>query len=283
MPGAKVCIYKSVRANPKVSNDAKALFFNIYDMLPEIRHAEILQTLEHQGAARVAELASRLEVTQETIRRDLVKLEEEGKVQRTHGGALPRETAHGPHPYQQRQLVEVEAKRSIAKQAVLEVAEEDVVFLDGSTTTFQLAKRFPDIRCTVLTHSEPIFRELATRNHVELVSTGGVYDRRHSCFVGPLAEQMLKSLHVTKAFMGCKGLDFERGFNDASVRHMNLKRAIIQAADEVILLVDHTKMNVRSRYYFAKLDEVDVVISDPKLSEEHRRELRLRDVAIRTE
>lgn len=252
-------------------------------MLPEIRFAEILQTLDHQGAVRVAELASRLGVTQETIRRDLVKLESEGKVQRTHGGALPRITGHGPHPYQQRQIVEVDAKRSIARLAEQEVAEEDVVFMDGSTTTYQLAKIFPDIRCTVLTHSEPIFRELATRNQVELVSTGGVYDRRHACFVGPLAEQMLSSLHVTKAFMGCKGVDFTRGFSDASVRHMNLKRAIIQSAEEVIILVDHTKMDERARYYFATLDEVDVVISDPKLSDEDRRAFRSKNVTIRTE
>jgi DeoR/GlpR family transcriptional regulator of sugar metabolism len=252
-------------------------------MLPEIRHAEILQSLEHQGAVRVSEIASRLGVTQETIRRDLVKLEEEGKVQRTHGGALPRETSHGPHPYQQRQLVEVEAKRSIARLAMQEFSEEDVVFLDGSTTCFQFARIFPDIPCTVLTNSEPIFRELSSRNHVELVSTGGVYDRRHACFVGPLAEQMLSTLHVTKAFMGCKGVDFERGFSDAAVRHMNLKRAMARTADEVILLVDHTKMDTRSRYYFAKLDEVDLVLSDPGLSEAHRKGLRAQGVAIRTE
>jgi len=251
-------------------------------MLPQLRHVEILQSLEHQGGVRVSELASRLGVTEETIRRDLVKLEEEGKVQRTHGGALPKTTDQAPHPYQQRQLVEVDAKRSIARLAEEEVEEGDVLFFDGSTTTYQLAKRFPDIRCTVLTHSEPIFRELTNRNHVELVSTGGVYDRRNACYVGPLAEQMLSSVHVTKAIMGCKGLDFERGFSDASVRHMNLKRSVARLADRVIVLADHTKIDQRSRYYFASIDEVDVVISDSKVSAEQRRALRACGLVVRT-
>lgn len=251
-------------------------------MLPELRHVEILQSLDHQGGVRVSELASRFGVTEETIRRDLVRLEEEGKVQRTHGGALPMTTDQAPHPYQQRQLVQVDAKRAIARLAEDEIEEEDVIFFDGSTTTYQLAKRFPDIRCTVLTHSDPIFRELSSRNHVELVSTGGTYDRRHACFVGPLAEQMLTSVHVTKAIMGCKGLDFERGFSDASVRHMNLKRTVAKLADRVIVLADHTKIDESSRYFFASLDEVDVVISDSKVSQDHRKALRACGLQLRT-
>ena len=252
-------------------------------MLAELRHVEILQTLNHQGGVRVAELASRLEVTEETIRRDLIRLEKEGKVQRTHGGALPMVTDQAPHPYQKRQLVEVEAKRSIAILAEREIEENDVIFFDGSTTTYQLAKRFPDIRCTVLTHSEPIFRELTSRNNVELVSTGGIYDRRHACYVGPLAEQMLTSIHVTKAILGCKGLDFERGFSDASVRHMNMKRTVSRLADKVIVLADHTKIDQSARYFFASVNEVDMVISDPKLPVEHRRALRECGLVIRTE
>jgi DeoR/GlpR family transcriptional regulator of sugar metabolism len=252
-------------------------------MLAALRHVEILQSLDHQGGVRVSELASRLQVTEETIRRDLIQLEQEGRVQRIHGGALPKTTDQGPHPYQQRQLVEVDAKRAIARLAEQEVEEEDVIFMDGSTTTYQLAKRFPDIRCTVLTHSEPIFRELSSRNHVELVSTGGVYDRRHACFVGPLAEQMLSSLHVTKAILGCKGLDFERGFSDASVRHMNLKRAVARMADRVIVLADHTKIDVSARYFFASIDEVDIVISDPKITPEHRNALRACGLVLRTD
>lgn len=237
------------------------------------RHAEILHTLEHQGGVRVSDLASRMEVTEETIRRDLLKLEGEGRLKRIHGGAIPLISDRDPLPYQHRQMEQVDAKRSIARCAVNEIEEEDVLFFDGSTTAFQLARIFPDVRCTVLTHSEPVFRELSNRTNVELVSTGGVYDRRHASFTGPLAEQMLTSIHITKAVMGCKGLDFKRGFSDASVRHMNLKRAVIRHADKVIVLADHSKMDARARYFFASIQEVDVVITDPKIKAEHTREL----------
>jgi len=237
------------------------------------RHAEILHTLEHQGGVRVSELASRMEVTEETIRRDLLKLEGEGKLKRIHGGAIPIISDRDPFPYQHRQMEQVDAKRSIARCALHEIEEEDVLFFDGSTTAFQLAKIFPDIRCTVLTHSEPIFRELSNRTNVELISTGGVYDRRHASFTGPLAEQMLRSLHISKAIMGCKGLDFRKGFSDASVRHMNLKRSVIHNADKVIVLVDHSKMDVRSRYIFASIADVDMVITNPTITREHEKAL----------
>lgn len=247
------------------------------------RHAEILHTLEHQGGVRVSDLASRMEVTEETIRRDLLKLEEDGRLKRIHGGALPVISDRDPPPYQHRQMEQVDAKRQIARCALKEIEEEDVVFFDGSTTAFQLAKIFPDFRCTVLTHSEPIFRELSSRTNVELVSTGGVYDRRHASFTGPLAEQMLRSIHITKAFMGCKGLDFKRGFSDASVRHMNLKRAVAQNAEQVIVLVDHTKMDQRSRYFFALIEDVDIVITDPKISKEHLQAMSRAGIKVKKE
>lgn len=238
-------------------------------MFQSQRHAEILHTLEHQGGIRVSDLASRMDVTEETIRRDLLKLENDGRLKRIHGGAIPIISERDPLPYQHRQMEQVDAKRSIARCALHQIIEEDVLFFDGSTTAYQLAKIFPDIRCTVLTHSEPIFRELVSRTNVELISTGGVYDRRHANFTGPLAEQMLSSIHISKAIIGCKGLDFKRGFSDASVRHMNLKRSVMRNADETIVLADHTKMDQRSRYFFAAIQEVDVVITDPRISREH--------------
>jgi DeoR/GlpR family transcriptional regulator of sugar metabolism len=252
-------------------------------MLQQQRHEEILRTLEHQGGVKVSDLASRLEVTDETVRRDLVKLEKEGRLVRTHGGALPTVTSQQPLPYQHREMEQVDAKRSIARCAVHEIEEEDVLFLDGSTTSYHLARIFPDIRCTVVTHSEPVFRELVRRTNVELISTGGVYDRRTACFVGPLAEQMLSNLHLTKAFLGCKGLDFKRGFSDASVRHMNLKRSVMRGADEVIVLADHTKLDSCARYFFASIPDVDVVVTDPKLEPVHRKAMQEAGIRFLTE
>jgi DeoR/GlpR family transcriptional regulator of sugar metabolism len=193
---------------------------------------------------------------------------------RTHGGALPPVSPTDALPYQHRELEQVDAKRRIARTAVREIGEDDVIFLDASTTCYHLARIFPDIRCTVLTHSEPVFRELSRRTNVELVSTGGLYDRRTSCFIGPLAEQMLTSLHLNIAFLGCKGLDFKRGYSDGSVRHMNLKRSVIGGADQVVVLADHTKIDASARYFFASLEDVDLVITDPGISPAHRDQMK---------
>lgn len=237
-------------------------------MLQHLRHQDILRTLERQGGVKVSELAGRLGVTEETIRRDLVQLEEEKALVRTHGGAVPVETPQTVTPYHMREVENVEAKRSIARAVVSEIEEDDAVFLDGSTTAYQLARVFPDVRCTVITHSEPIFQELSRRSNVELISTGGVFDRRSASFVGPLAEQMISTCHITKAFVGCKGLDVKRGFSDASVRHMNLKRAVMQWAGAVYILADYSKMGMCSRYFFAGTKEAHCVVTDRRTPRE---------------
>lgn len=252
-------------------------------MLPHQRHLEIQNTLERQGGVKVSELARRLHVTEETIRRDLVALEEAKCLIRTHGGAIPLESNQAASPYHLREVEQVEAKRSIARRAVQELEEEDIVFLDGSTTAYQLARVFPDLRCTVITHSEPIFTELSKRTNVELISTGGLYDRRSASFVGPLAEQLILACQITKAFLGCKGLDLQRGFSDASVRHMNLKRSVIRGADRVFLLADHTKFGIRSRYYFAEARDIYGIITDRKAPDRYQSDLRTLGIHCWTE
>ena len=248
-------------------------------MLSRLRHLEIQQHLDRHGAVRVSELARRFDVTEETIRRDLVVMEKENLLQRVHGGAIPLESPQQAPPYHLREVAQVEAKRSIARRALQEIEEGDILFLDGSTTAFQLARIFPDLRCTVLTHSEPIFRELSRRTQIELISTGGLYDRRSASFVGPLAEQILSTCQITKAFLGCKGLDLERGFSDASVRDMNLKRSVIQCSEQVYVIADETKFSVRSRYIFARPDEVFGVISDRNLSPSRQQALHHHGIA----
>jgi DeoR/GlpR family transcriptional regulator of sugar metabolism len=249
-------------------------------MLPHQRHLDILRTLDRQGAVKVSETAHRLNVTEETIRRDLDKLEEEGLLARTHGGAVPRESFNQPLPYSAREVSQVEEKRKIAKLALAEIEEGDAVFLDGSTTAYQLARVFPDIRCTVLTHSEPILAELASRTNIELLSTGGLYDRRSASFVGPLAEQMLSLCQINKVFMGCKGLDFKRGLSDASVRHMNLKRSVTHWAEKVYIMADHSKFDVRSRFFFASLQDIHVIITDRPVQAPHEAALRKAGVKV---
>ncbi|MCC5846465.1 MAG: DeoR/GlpR transcriptional regulator [Verrucomicrobia bacterium] len=249
-------------------------------MFAHQRHLEIARALERQGGVKVSTLARRFEVAEETIRRDLLKMEAENLLVRTHGGALPVETPQSSPPYHMREIAEVESKKAIARHALGEIEEEDTIFMDGSTTAYQLARIFPDLRCTVITHSEPIFSELCRRTNVELISTGGLYDRRSASFVGPLAEQLISTCQINKAFLGCKGIDFKRGFSDASVRHMNLKRSVIDWAETVYILADHSKMDQRSRYFFAALNHVSKVITDHQTTPAQRSALQRSGVQL---
>ena len=151
-------------------------------MLAQQRYREILSRLRKVGGVRVARLAETLRVTQETIRRDLDKLGNEGKLIRTHGGAVPAPDARHDLPFDVRKTANLEAKKAIARQALRHIAEDDILALDASSTAHELARVIPDIPVTVVTNSVPVTVALLACSRVRVVSTGGRLDRPSRSF-----------------------------------------------------------------------------------------------------
>lgn len=231
-------------------------------MLPAERHKGIVQLINTKGSVRVKELSRIFEVTEETVRRDLDSLEAEGKVLRSHGGAIRVEENHAEIPYVLRESENVEEKQAIAREAVRFIEPGDRIVLDASTTAWHVSLLLPNISVTVVTNSLKVSMELAGRHNIEVITTGGIVRANSLSLVGPLAEEALEQFYVDKAFLSCKGLHSEHGISESNALQALVKRKMIDISRKVYLLVDHSKIQMRDFTRVASVDEIDVVITD---------------------
>jgi len=231
-------------------------------MLALERHRHIIDLVQAQGSIRTGEVASSLNVTEETIRRDLEKLESDGQLVRTHGGALVTEKHRRELPFYEREGTLMEEKRRMAEAALRRIEAGDTIAVDASSTALQLVKLLPDMPLTVLTNAMQVVVELSTREQVKVISTGGLLQHGSLSFNGALAEMALERYHVNRLFFSCRGVDPVRGLSEAHDEGARLKRKMLELADEAILLADNSKLGLRSSFYFAGVGEADLLLTD---------------------
>jgi len=241
-------------------------------MLAAERQEFIVRVVNERGSARVSELAELCGVTEETIRRDLDRLEEAGRLRRSHGGAVSVRDADlsgGPQeiPYYEREITHAEEKRRIAEEAVKHIRPGERILLDGSSTAWYVARILPDMPLTVLTNSVKAAAELGSKERIEVLSTGGLMSHRSLSFVGPLAERALDDFHVEKAFLSCKGIHPERGISESTGLQAQIKRKMAEIADHVFLLADASKFGVQAFARALDLGAVNTIITDRGLDE----------------
>lgn len=244
-------------------------------MLTLERHQEILSLLKRDGSARVAEMAERFKVTEETIRRDLHKLEASDQIRRSHGGAILNDRAGKESPYWWREIANEAEKARIAEEAIRRIAPGDRVILDASTTAWHMAKRLPDQPLTVITHSVQVIQALANSEHIEVIGLGGTLKRSSMSFVGPAAERQLQGYHADKVFMSGRGIDLDTGLSDASEAQARLRQLMLEQAKHRTLLIDHSKFGVRALVRVAGIEAFDEIITDQKVDAEVLKRLRL--------
>jgi DeoR/GlpR family transcriptional regulator of sugar metabolism len=178
-------------------------------------------------------------------------------------------------------VTNVTAKREIAQEAVQRIDEGDRIILDASTTAWYMANMLPDMPLTVVTNSIKIVMELSKRKNVKVISTGGTLLPPSLSFVGPLAERSLKSYYVDKAFLSCKGLHLKRGLSESNELQALVKQQMIRNADQVYLMIDHSKFGVQSFMQIAKLEEVDQVITDSNTTPEVLKQLQEQQINVK--
>lgn len=243
-------------------------------MLVAERHEKITALVNEKGSIRVSELSQIFKVTEETIRRDLEKLENDGKLQRSHGGAVSIKDHDVEAPYFEREVRNVKEKMAVAEEAVKYVAANDRIILDASTTAWYMAKRLPDIPLTVLTNSMKVAMELANREKISVIAVGGSLLQKSLSFVGPQTNNALESYHVNKAFISCQGIHIERGISDSNEMQALVKKKMIEISDEIYLLADYTKFGVQAFSRVATMDAIDFVITDSNTTQEQIEEFR---------
>ncbi|MEB3103568.1 DeoR/GlpR family DNA-binding transcription regulator [Ferviditalea candida] len=249
-------------------------------MLVAERWQKIVQLVNDRGSIRVTELSELCNVTEETIRRDLDKLESEGKLVRSHGGAVSVKEAQLEIPFPERETTNAELKRMIAQEAVRHIQENDRILLDASSTAWYMAKSLPDIPLIVLTNSIKVAMELSMKEKVQVISTGGQLSPRSLSYVGPLAERSLDLYHVEKAFLSCKGIHMQRGISESNELQALVKRKMISIADEVYVLADFSKFGIQSLTQVEGLNKITHLITDQNTKKEYVEQLRDKGVDV---
>ncbi len=227
------------------------------------RQKKILEILAVEGAVSVNRLSNELSVTEETVRRDLEKLEAQALLRRTHGGAVSVDESTYEASLEKRKTINIESKKLMAAMAVKQVAEGDTIFLDASTTTFFMAKELRKMRnITVITNSLRVVAELEGCETVKVISVGGVLSANQS-FVGTLAEKSISENYVaTKMFFSSKGITPEAGILESNEQECGIKQKMLKNSRHKYYLCDKSKMGSVGFVKLAPIEEIDFLITD---------------------
>jgi len=238
-------------------------------MFPQERRNQIVKMLKHNRSLSVRELCDLLEASEATIRRDLTLLEQQGILERTHGGAIiSDEISVLEEPsFSQKESEYHEEKIRIAMYAFKLLNENDTLFLDAGTTTIELAKIIGEsnISLTVISNSVTAVPYLARNDRVKIYSLGGEIRNNTLAVVGQMALDAISRFNPNKAFIGVNGISIEKGLTTHYTAEAEVKQAMMRYASEVIVLADHSKFKQVTLCKFASLSMVDLIITDAAL------------------
>lgn len=241
------------------------------------RRFKLLELIRAEGFVSIPDLRSALDVSESTIRRDLDYLESEGEARRTHGGVFCTGQAASMRMFADRRAEQWDRKRQVAVAASRLIENHDTLLLDGGSTTYELARQLVGRPLQIVTNSLPLANLFATGEQVDLVMLGGYVHSRTGVSLGPYANQMLNSLNVQTAVLSIAGAD-HRGYYNSNLLLVETERAMMQCADQTIVVADSSKFGKSSLARLCELQEVKTVVCDDELSDEWQ--MRLRDAGV---
>lgn len=232
-------------------------------MLPqEERQNEIMKHLQKNKSVKTSQISKKLNVTRETIRRDIYNMSEKNLVKKIHGGAVLNKTNYET-AYEQRKDLNTEHKIGIAKKAAEVVENEDTVYIDYGTTAFFFARELLHKKdLTIITNSLPIANEVANYTNFETIIMGGHIRRNEKSLYGPVASKTTESLFVDKGFFSVSGVDLQAGFTNAHMGEAWISKQVMSHCQKKIMMVDSSKFNTIGMNQVATIDEVDILITD---------------------
>ena len=237
-------------------------------MLAAERKNLILEKLQDEKRVVVSELSELFEVSEETIRRDLDKLEKMGLATKTYGGAVLVENSNAEMPFQVRRKKNLQGKRAIAEIIAGLVADGDHIIMDPSTTAVAIVKALSDKkRLTIVTNSIELLVELGDASGWDVISTGGTLKENYLALVGPQAVDCINSFNADKLIMSCKGIDMKKGITDANELFSQVKKAMLRSAKQIILAADHTKFEKIAFSKICEVADIDMVVTDVRPSD----------------
>lgn len=230
-------------------------------MNQEERLNRIVEILDRQSMLTVRDLCAMFGISRDTARRDLVLLEEQGRITRTRGGAVPRAV----RAFRSRQQDNESIKKKIARAASAYIKEGDVIFMDTSTTVYHVTEFIGDKKVTIITHSLYIAQHLAHVTQAEIFLLGGKLNKREQFVSGSMVLNMLEHFRADLALLGTCGI-YEDEIAVREAEDSLIKRKMIARSNKTLLLADHSKIGLHMPYSVCSLRDIDVLISntDPK-------------------
>jgi DeoR family transcriptional regulator of aga operon len=245
---------------PAASNRSKPV-------LNEERRRLIVEILNQDGRVLVGDLAKQFRTSQVTVRKDLDILQGQGRIHRTHGGALPaRESALEDPTLREKEKLHRKEKLQIAAAAARMVKEGQVVVLDSGTTTTAIARalrRFESL--TIITNAVNIAAELSG-SPLEVILTGGTLRKNSFSLVGPIAEETLRRLNADILFLGVDGFDMHHGLSTPNLLEAKVNRVMMEVARIAVAVCDSSKFGRRSLSLIAPPSAVHRLITDRGIS-----------------
>jgi DeoR/GlpR family transcriptional regulator of sugar metabolism len=259
-------------------------------MLQADRRRETYELIERSGSASVTHLSRELDVSLQTVRRDLEALEEEGLIERVHGGAVVvgyGGATGGAAPAAvegaalERGTAHADEKRRIGAAAAALVEPGSTIFLSGGTTTEQVVPHLPEhARLTVVTNAVNAAYALGRRPGIETIVLGGYLRHSEGTLLGPMAEEALGSFRIDQALYGCYGLDPDDGLSGASLVEAAMDRVVLNAVGRLIVLADSSKFAQRGPVRLAGVERIATLVTDRDAPEEGVRRLKQHGVEV---
>lgn len=237
------------------------------DFLPEERRQQILNILTQEGKVTAPDLSQRLDVSEDTIRRDLKDLEKAGHLNRVHGGALPRSPSNAS--YHKRQALHLPTKASLAKETAKLIQPDQLVLIDSGTTALAVARNLTlDLKATIVTTSPPVVMALAEHHHINVIMLGGNLDRTSMSVTGSATLKALNRVRADVCILGVCSLHEEIGVTTGSFEEAELKRLMITNASEVIAVTTAEKIGTAASFVVTSINHISHIVTEASVSDE---------------
>ncbi len=247
-----------------------------------LRHDAIRRAIEINGRVSIADLKERLEVSEVTIREDLKFLEQKNVLTRVRGGAVASANGVIELPLEETSTANRAEKAAIGAYAAAMVKNGQTVIIDVGSTTTELANALsPDlVRVVVITNALNIALILESLPGVSVIVTGGTLRPLQHSLVAPMGTLLLDQLKADVAFLGCNGVDPERGFTNANIAEAEIKQAMVRSADKTVFLADHDKIGEVASAFVTDISGADLLITDDLADKTIIRELEADGLAV---
>lgn len=246
------------------------------------RRQQIMELLKEKKRITVKELAVEIDVSEATLRTDLNKMEQDGLLTRTHGGAVINDQNDNDTSFSARERKNRKEKAIIAEKAFELIAEQQCILLDASSTALELARYLKNkpIRLTVVTTGLHTALELKDNPDITIILIGGVVTKGSTSIEGTLGINVLDHVNIDIMFTSGNGFSIHNGITDFNLYEVEMKKEIIRRSQKVVALIDSSKIGKTSSSFYASLEDIDTFITDQPLSEEMAQALLEKEIEI---